>query len=202
MKSGALILGAVVSLALIWRRLAFCTSWLEAAAIRSTGDPSTSSGKSSRFPRIGAWRSLASGPIRWPTSTSWPDSFRAWPGSRRALNQTVRRIPKLPERLGNEVDAYLNAIEGKEESIERFKTGYAVVRNSTRYLPLAAVNVTQQAQDAGNENLVRRSLDPDPGHQSVSSDADRHGAGATGSRAARAPQSQCVVSASTSPTRS
>ena len=39
--------------------------------------------------------------------------------------------------------------------MERFKTGYAVVRNSTRYLPLAAANVTRQAQDSGEEALAR-----------------------------------------------
>ena len=43
----------------------------------------------------------------------------------------------------------------KEERIERFKTGYAVVRNSTRFLPLAAANVTRQAEESGDTSLTR-----------------------------------------------
>ena len=72
-----------------------------------------------------------------------------------SLSETVQRIPDLPDRLASDIQAYLNAIEAKEERIERFKTGYAVVRNSSRYLPLAATNVLQQAQNTGDEALVR-----------------------------------------------
>ncbi|MCY4428933.1 MAG: ATP-binding protein [Rhodospirillales bacterium] len=72
-----------------------------------------------------------------------------------SLSETVQRIPDLPDRLASDIQAYLNAIEAKEERIERFKTGYAVVRNSSRYLPLAATNVLQQAQNTGEEALVR-----------------------------------------------
>ena len=55
----------------------------------------------------------------------------------------------------SDVNVYLSALDAKEERVERFKTGYAVVRNSTRYLPLAAANVTRQAQDSGEEALAR-----------------------------------------------
>ena len=60
-----------------------------------------------------------------------------------ALLATVRSIPDIPDRLANDVSAYISAIEAKEERIERFKTGYAVIRNSSRYLPLAASNIVQ-----------------------------------------------------------
>ena len=73
-----------------------------------------------------------------------------------SLSRTVRGIPDLPERLASDVNAYLSELEAKEERIERFKTGYAVVRNSVRYLPLAAANVTRQAQAQGDEALVGR----------------------------------------------
>ena len=73
-----------------------------------------------------------------------------------SLSRTVREIPDLPERLASDVNAYLSELEAKEERIERFKTGYAVVRNSVRYLPLAAANVTRQAQAQGDEALVGR----------------------------------------------
>ncbi len=71
------------------------------------------------------------------------------------LADASRRIPDLPDRLASDVQVYLSAIDAKEERIERFKTGYAVVRNSTRYLPLAATNVTRRAQEAGDEPLAR-----------------------------------------------
>ena len=70
------------------------------------------------------------------------------------LRDSVRRIPDFPDRLAGDVGAYLSTVEAKEERIERFKTGYAVVRNSARYLPLATANVTEQAREAGNERLA------------------------------------------------
>ena len=60
-----------------------------------------------------------------------------------ALLARVRSIPDIPDRLANDVSAYVSAVDAKEERIERFKTGYAVIRNSTRYLPLAASNIVQ-----------------------------------------------------------
>ena len=74
---------------------------------------------------------------------------------KRDLSGTVRGIAGLPDRLASDVNAFLSALEAQEERIERFKTGYAVVRNSTRYLPLAAANVTRQAQEARAEALGR-----------------------------------------------
>lgn len=71
------------------------------------------------------------------------------------LANTARGIPDLPDRIAADLRAYLNAIDAKEERIERFKTGYAVVRNSARYLPLATASVTQLAWDAKNEPLAR-----------------------------------------------
>ena len=60
-----------------------------------------------------------------------------------ALLARVRSIPDIPDRLANDVSAYVSAVDAKEERIERFKTGYAVIRNSSRYLPLAASNIVQ-----------------------------------------------------------
>ena len=74
---------------------------------------------------------------------------------KRELLGTVRAIVELPERLASDVNAYLSALEAQEERIERFKTEYAVVRNSARYLPLAAANVTRQAQELREETLVQ-----------------------------------------------
>ena len=71
------------------------------------------------------------------------------------LAETARRIPGLPDRLASSLNAYRNAVEAKEERIERFKSGYAIVRNSTRYLPLATAAVTNQAREAGDRDLTR-----------------------------------------------
>lgn len=71
------------------------------------------------------------------------------------LSEAAQRVPDLPDRLASDIQAYLAAIEAREERIERFKTGYAVVRNSARYLPLASANVLRQAADAGDETLGR-----------------------------------------------
>ena len=71
------------------------------------------------------------------------------------LSQHAQRIPDLPDRIADEISAYLSAIEAKEERVERFKTGYAVVRNSKRYFPLAAASVLRQAEESRNDALVR-----------------------------------------------
>ena len=71
-----------------------------------------------------------------------------------ALSDAVRRIPDLPDGIANDVRAYLSAVAAKEERIERFKTGYAVVRNSARFLPQAATNVTRQAREGGDASLT------------------------------------------------
>ncbi|MGI9302894.1 MAG: DAHL domain-containing protein [Gammaproteobacteria bacterium] len=71
----------------------------------------------------------------------------------------VLRAPDIPDRLAAEVSAYLSALDAKQERIERFKTGYAVIRNSVSYLPLAATEVVQQAQEANDaaaaQNITR-----------------------------------------------
>ena len=72
------------------------------------------------------------------------------------LAETARATPELPDRLASDVRVFLSALDAQEERIERFKTGYAVVRNSTRYLPLAAANAAREARAAGNEALAAR----------------------------------------------
>ena len=74
---------------------------------------------------------------------------------KQGLTDTARRIPELPDRLGHDVNAYLSTADAMQERVERFKTGYAVVRNSTRYLPLAAANLTRQAQGTNAQELMR-----------------------------------------------
>ena len=72
---------------------------------------------------------------------------------REELADTVRPIPELPAELANDISSYLSAVDAKEERIERFKTSYAVVRNSVRYLPLAATNLLRLADQAADARL-------------------------------------------------
>lgn len=70
------------------------------------------------------------------------------------LSATIRPIPELPVDLSNEVNSYLSAVDAKEERVERFKTSYAVVRNSVRYLPLAATNLLRLADQGTDPRLA------------------------------------------------
>ena len=72
------------------------------------------------------------------------------------LSDAVRRIPTIPAQLSNDVRSYVSALEAKEERVERFKTGYTVVRNSVRYLPLAATNLIRLVNEADDRRLAER----------------------------------------------
>ena len=74
------------------------------------------------------------------------------------LSDAIQSASNLPGRLLNDTSAYLSAIDAKEEWIERFKTGYAVLRNSTRYLPLAASSVMQQMEERGGNTAFIRNI--------------------------------------------
>ena len=74
---------------------------------------------------------------------------------KRVLSETTQLIPEPPKRLLDAVTTYVTAVDVKEKHIERFKTTYAVVRNSTRYLPLVTTSVVRQAQMAGDEPLAQ-----------------------------------------------
>lgn len=74
------------------------------------------------------------------------------------LANAIQSTPGLPDRLVNTTNAYLSAMSAKEERIERFKTDYAVLRNSVRYLPLAATNVMQQMQTRGSNSAFVKNV--------------------------------------------
>ena len=71
-----------------------------------------------------------------------------------SLADTARRISGLPDRLAGDIHSFLSIVDAKVERIERFKTGYAVTRNSKRYLPLAAEHVREQALAAAEVPLA------------------------------------------------
>ena len=154
MKIGALVLGIAVSVLLL--AAAGALYWM--AGDQSAQPYRTSIGLVREAQQLSASWSIEIARVRSDPLADF-DSLAAFiPGMTRLkerLAETVRRIPDLPDRLASDVQVYLSMLDAKEERIERFKTGYAVVRNSARYLPLAAANVSRQADEAGNESLAR-----------------------------------------------
>ena len=73
---------------------------------------------------------------------------------KRALSESADQIPGVSGGLVKAVKVYLSAVDAKKEGIERFKTSYAVLRNSTRNLPLATASVIRHAREVGEETLV------------------------------------------------
>ena len=61
---------------------------------------------------------------------------------------------QIPDRLANNINAFISNIGAKEEEIERFKSNYAILRNSERYLPLAAASVVQTAQSTNYSEII------------------------------------------------
>ena len=74
---------------------------------------------------------------------------------KQSLAASVRDIPDLPDQVAYDIKSYVSAVGAREERIERFKTDYAVVRNSTRFFPVGGADLMQQAEDLGDEGLRR-----------------------------------------------
>ena len=74
---------------------------------------------------------------------------------RDSLSEATMSISDLPPRLVDGVNVYLGAIDAMIDNVERYKIDYAVVRNSARYVPIAKANVSLQARGAGDERLVQ-----------------------------------------------
>ncbi len=53
------------------------------------------------------------------------------------LRNIARNEPGLPTGIKSGLLSYLSRIESKGERVERFKSGYSIVRNSQRYIPIA-----------------------------------------------------------------
>ena len=152
MKLGALILGIIVSIAL----LAAAGFLYTMAGDRGERHYRTSIDVIRQIQELSSNWSIEIARVRTDPLADF-DTLTAFAPQmnrlRASLSDTSREIPDLPDRIANDIHIFQSAIAAKEERIERFKTTYAVVRNSTRYLPLAAANVTRQAQDADNDAL-------------------------------------------------
>ena len=155
MKSGALVLGIIVSVLL-----------LAAAGVLSTmaGGSSGQQHRASielvrQIQQLSSTWSVEVARVRADPLADF-DALAAFIPRMARLKErlatTSGGIPDLPDRLASDVRVYLSAVDAKEERIERFKTGYAVVRNSARYLPLAAANVVRRAREMNDAPLAQR----------------------------------------------
>lgn len=155
MKSGAIILGGIVSLAL----LAIAGVLYVMASSSSDQHYRRSIDLVREAQQVSSEWSMEVTRVRADPFADF-DSLAAFiprmERIKRSLTTTVQLVPDFPDRLANDLQAYLSAFDAKEERIERFKTGYAVIRNSTRYLPLAATNAVQQAQEADEQQAAQR----------------------------------------------
>lgn len=71
----------------------------------------------------------------------------------RELRDLARKELEIPPELKAALLSYVSRLDSKEERIERFKSGYAIVRNSQRYLPLAVQLVAAKAVEFGQDDL-------------------------------------------------
>ena len=154
MKPGALVLGIIVSILL----LATAGSLYMAAGNQSAQHYRASIDLIRQIQQLSSGWSIEVARVRSDPLADF-DSLAAFiPRMARLkgrLADASRGIPDLPDRLASDIQVYLSLMDTKEERIERFKTGYAVVRNSARYLPLAAANVSRQAEAIGDGTLAR-----------------------------------------------
>lgn len=85
--------------------------------------------------------------------------IRFIPAMRRLRNDLVNlteQVDDVPLVLRAQMDAYLHTLAALQERIERFKTGYSVVRNSVRFLPAAAATLSSRAAERSLVDVVAR----------------------------------------------
>ena len=70
-----------------------------------------------------------------------------------SLRDIARGDPGIPAGLKAGLMSYVSRLDSKEERIERFKSAYAIVRNSQRYLPLALQLVTAETSELNQTDL-------------------------------------------------
>ena len=72
---------------------------------------------------------------------------------KRELRGSDLASDKVSPSLNNLLLRYLARLEAKEEAIERFKSTHAIIRNSVKYLPLAAATLERKATESENVEL-------------------------------------------------
>ena len=73
---------------------------------------------------------------------------------RNTLENSSLSSPGTPETLKNKLLRFLLLVEGKEVAIESFKSNFAVVRNSLKFLPLASQSLTAKLRTMGDKKAT------------------------------------------------
>ena len=73
---------------------------------------------------------------------------------RETLTREIAMVPELHDDTARAARAYNASAEALRERIERFKSAYAVVRNSERFLPIAAAELMEEAHAREDELVV------------------------------------------------
>ncbi len=75
--------------------------------------------------------------------------------AKQALLDSELNSDQMPRSLSGVLQAYLSYFDSKEKDIERFKSYYAIVRNSAIYLPQVEHQLIREATQAGLSDLVK-----------------------------------------------
>ena len=78
------------------------------------------------------------------------------------IHNSQNAMPDLPSDVKWALNGYIQRLKAREERIERFKTGFAIVRNSRRIIPREGAILAEAARDGGYgkvEAATRQLLD-------------------------------------------
>ena len=82
------------------------------------------------------------------------------------IHDSQGAMPDLPSGIKWALNGYVQRLKAREERIERFKSGFAIVRNSRRIIPREGALLAEAARDGGHrrvEAATRQILDRTPG---------------------------------------
>ena len=65
------------------------------------------------------------------------------------IHDSQNAMPNLPSDIKWALNGYIQRLKAREERIERFKSGFAIVRNSRRFIPREGMELAEAARDGG-----------------------------------------------------
>ena len=65
------------------------------------------------------------------------------------IHDSQNAMPNLPSDIKWALNGYVQRLKAREERIERFKSGFAIVRNSRRFIPREGAELAEAARDGG-----------------------------------------------------
>ena len=66
------------------------------------------------------------------------------------IREAPKALPSLPASVKWSLNGYVQRLKAQEERIERFKSGFAIVRNSRRFIPREGAELAEAARDGGH----------------------------------------------------